>query len=249
MPTDTEDSTSEDTRGKRKQFSPTSPEFAHKSRKTARTPTRTKEKIGNEEKYDKIIKMMEQLMTDTRDIKQEQLNYKKEMQELRSENKELKEKLANLERKMENLEKKEKRNSVIIKGTQINEIDTKSAVKEFIKDNLGKNVEIESAYVVKPFNKETFVVAKFKQWEDKVEVMKNKNKFKGSRIFIDSDLTQKESRVQKIIRDTANAERTKGNQVRVYYNKLVINGETWLWNDKLEKLTKELKSQQELTKN
>ena len=64
--------------------------------------------------------------------------------------------------------------------------------------------------------------------------MKNKNKLRkltGKTIYIDNDYTVKEQQIQRIIRKRAAEERQKGSQVRVGYQKIVVDGKEWKWNE------------------
>lgn len=53
---------------------------------------------------------------------------------------------------------------------------------------------------------------------------------------IDSDLTRREQEAQKYIRELARKEKSKGQEVRVGFNKLWINGVKWEWNMKIQEL-------------
>ncbi|CAH1384569.1 unnamed protein product, partial [Tenebrio molitor] len=77
-------------------------------------------------------------------------------------------------------------------------------LEEWMKNNLAIDVEIESVHKI---NKEMYVrqVSKY-------------------------DLTKKERDIQGWIREEANAEKEKGNKVRIGYKKLTINEKIWTWN-------------------
>lgn len=68
-----------------------------------------------------------------------------------------------------------------------------------------------------------FVIVEMESWERKYEVMKTKSKLKGTSIYIDNDYTQEEMRVQRIIKEIAEAEGKKGNRTRIGYRKLWVN--------------------------
>lgn len=222
-----------------------SPESTQRHKRATQLQSKTKEaeimagKGEEDDKLNKIMKMMTDMMSDIKDIKNEQQNYKEEMQLIREENKELKLKVANLERKVDNMEKKEKKNNIIIRGAEINEKDIKGSVQDPINKLLGRNTEIAAAHVAKPRNGEPFMIIKLEKWEDKREMMRNKGKLKGTGVYIDDDLTEEESRIQKKLRDVAREERQRGKQVRVLYKKLIIDGEVWYWNSKMNQLNKE----------
>ncbi|KAI4465408.1 atp synthase mitochondrial f1 complex assembly factor 2/atp12 protein mitochondrial precursor [Holotrichia oblita] len=60
-----------------------------------------------------------------------------------------------------------------------------------------------------------------------MEVMKNKSKLRNkldNKVFINDDLTREERDIQRIIRQKAKEEKSKGKQVKIGYAKLVIEG-------------------------
>ena len=67
--------------------------------------------------------------------------------------------------------------------------------------------------------------------EDKIAIMKNKNKLQGTDIYIDDDLTKQEREIQRTLRMRAREEREKGNEARVGYQKLMINNNWVNWKE------------------
>lgn len=66
--------------------------------------------------------------------------------------------------------------------------------------------------------------------EDKIKIMKNKNKLKGQDRYINDDLTRQEREIQNDLRKGAREEKEKGNEVKGSYQKLLINN--WVnWKD------------------
>lgn len=70
----------------------------------------------------------------------------------------------------------------------------KKWVREFIKEKIEIEVEIVSCR-----KSGKVLVTKLKDWQMKRKVMKNKNKLKGDRIFIENDLTWQERKTQEKI--------------------------------------------------
>ena len=69
--------------------------------------------------------------------------------------------------------------------------------------------------------------------------MQNKNKLKGTTIFIENDMTNKEINIQNELKKIAKQEYEKGNKVRIGYQKLTINSKTFDWEEiSKEKSTK-----------
>ncbi|KAK9708134.1 hypothetical protein QE152_g27364 [Popillia japonica] len=54
--------------------------------------------------------------------------------------------------------------------------------------------------------------------------MSNKQKLKGKRVYIDDDLTKREREIQGRLIEVAKAERNRGKQVRVGYQKISVEG-------------------------
>ena len=69
----------------------------------------------------------------------------------------------------------------------------------------------------------------FQNFDEKLEVMKKKAKFKSQECYLDSDMTKQEREIQAAIRQRAREERGKGNSVEVGYQKLQINGNSVNW--------------------
>ncbi|KAJ4440865.1 hypothetical protein ANN_10712 [Periplaneta americana] len=73
------------------------------------------------------------------------------------------------------------------------------------------------------------VRVEFKTLDDKIAVMRNKNKLKGEDCYIDADLTKQEREIQQALRTRAREERGKGNIVKFSYQKLLINDKWVNW--------------------
>ncbi|KAI4466259.1 hypothetical protein MML48_3g00014015 [Holotrichia oblita] len=177
------------------------------SKKTMRSPVRSKNKT-NDEKLDLLIDMMRELKDDQKQINQEQVEIKKEIKRLREENKLIRE--ENLKLKDEN---------------------------KRIRDKLGKMIknQLEIQTQVKSVQKlgEKSCLVQFEKEEDKEIVMKNKYKLKNNkreRIFINEDMTKMEREKEKYIRRVPKEEREGGKVVKIGYNKITINGKEWRWN-------------------
>lgn len=70
----------------------------------------------------------------------------------------------------------------------------KKWVREFIKEKIEIEMEIVSCR-----KSGKVLVTKLKDWQMKRKIMKNKNKLKGDRIFIENDLTWQERKTQEKI--------------------------------------------------
>lgn len=98
-----------------------------------------------------------------------------------------------------------------------------------IEKALGVDVTVTEAYKVGKNQENKIIIAKIENTKQKTLVMTNKNKLKGTKIIIENDLTKKELEIQRDIRLIAKEEREQGKQVKVGYQKLIINGQTWTY--------------------
>ncbi|PSN33771.1 hypothetical protein C0J52_23792 [Blattella germanica] len=70
-----------------------------------------------------------------------------------------------------------------------------------------------------------------RDFEEKLEVLRNKNKLRGIECYIDNDMTKEERSIQATLRRRAKEEAEKGHTVRVGYRKIQINGR-WQYLDR-----------------
>lgn len=228
-----------------------------KSRKVGRSPSK-----GMEDKLDRIVKMMEDMTMQMSDMKgdmkamrREQKEFKEEIMMLKRENKELKEKyeeikqekdemkkqLNEVRKNMEWAEKDRKRNNIVVTGMTV---DTKNAgsmkqtIEHFIEKNLGVNINVKTAYKLA----ERSCRVELESEAEKQQVMENKSKLrnlKEQRVYIDNDMTKSEQYMRKQIRAAAEGERKTGKAVKIKFNKMIVEGKVWKWNEVTGELEKQ----------
>lgn len=140
-----------------------------------------------------------------------------------------------IERRLEKIEKKKTRNNLIVTGLNTEgqkEDQLKETMRVMLERELGVKTEIGRA--VRINNQKCLI--EMKEWRDKLSILTEKNRLKGRKIFIDTDLTKKEREVQKKIRDRAREERGKGEWTKVGYKKLFISGKEYRWDERREEL-------------
>lgn len=72
----------------------------------------------------------------------------------------------------------------------------------------------------------------FKNFDDKLQIMRNKSKLRGSDTYIDNDLTRGEREIQSVLRQRAREEREKGDtEAKVGYQKILMRGQWVTWKD------------------
>lgn len=215
---------------------------AKRSKRTQRTPG--KHRNGGEDKMDLMMRMMRELMDDTREIKTNQEKYQEEFSKLRTENEqlkmenaEIKRELLNMRTGLERVERSSVRNNIIIRGLQIdtnNRSELKKDMEKFIKEKLNLQVQIGDAIRVGP---KTCKI-EMENSQEKQKIMENKSKLKNlkERVFIDNEPTKSELEIQQRIWDEIKEKNIKGKNVRVGYQKAVIDGKEWKWDRTEEKL-------------
>lgn len=149
--------------------------------------------------------------------------------------------IKTLQHKLEISERKEKRNNVIIHGMQINKKNIKEEVQSLFKTRMHVDEPIIGVRRI-GYPRENFtqtIIVELGSLESKVKLMRQKHTLRGSTIYINDDLTQKERFIQKEITKIAKREEEKGKVVKIGYQKLVINGKSLKWNEQKEKLEEE----------
>ncbi|XP_043604856.1 histone-lysine N-methyltransferase, H3 lysine-79 specific-like [Bombus pyrosoma] len=91
--------------------------------------------------------------------------------------KELVDRIRRLEEEREREEREKRRNNIVIKGVEWKEGDKEEAVKEFIRDKMGIETEVEKAHAIRVGDRKTIMVASMKSREEKIKIMKGKSKY------------------------------------------------------------------------
>lgn len=210
-----------------------------------KSPTKIK---GQE--MEKLTEMMTQLMADVKEIRRENTEYRKELIEVRKENDEFKKEIVQMKMKISELEetgeqrereeRRSRKNNIVINGLNMrnkSEDEIKKEVEELI-ENMELTPKIKAVKRVH----ENICMVEMKEFECKIEIMKNRYKLKkleNRKIYIDSDLTYKERKIQKHLREIAAEARSKSSRVKVGYKYIIVDGTKWIWNEKGGSLEKD----------
>jgi len=97
-------------------------------------------------------------------------------------------------------------------------------VKEMLKDKLGVTCEVNEVRKSGPV-----LVARIEGEEGKKEVMRNKFKLKGDKMFIENDLSFDERKVQEKLGRWAKAEREEGVEVKIGRGRAKVRGKWIMW--------------------
>lgn len=232
---DEEASSTDDGKRKREEGTEESP-FV-KSRKTHRSPPK-KTVLGEQvtkKDLNELKTMFLSMMNEIKEMKQDQRSLieetkglREEVESLKGENELMKRRIQEMELRMEREDKEKRRNNVIVKGIDLKH-NTAEAEK-FFKDKLGSQVKVNTIIEPQKGKDKLISVVKLNSRQDKELIMENKNKLRGTGVYIDNDLTKTESSVQKQLRDIAKEERQKGKTVKVAFQKIYIEGRCWEWN-------------------
>lgn len=184
------------------------------------------------------LKLM-QLITENEYLKKENDNIRMENEEIRKENEKIRNELTELGKTVEKMERERKTKNIVISGwkTDTHEPQNlKERVEHFLNQNLQVNIQAKAITIL---GKSTCML-ELESEKDKNLIMINKYKLKHGkeRIFINDDLTNRERKKQYELRAFAKTEKEKGKQVKMGYNKVIVNGEEWRWNNQSGKIMK-----------
>lgn len=124
---------------------------------------------------------------------------------------------------MEEWNREIRKKNIIITGINIKEEIRKEMVEEWLKKELGIETRLIKIWIIK--GRRGLVGAQCSSREEKEKIMENKNRLKGTKIYIDHDLTFKERRNIEIVWKKAREYKDEGKNVRVGYNKIIVENE------------------------
>lgn len=75
------------------------------------------------------------------------------------------------------------------------------------------------------------IIMRFYDYKEKIEVIKNCKKLKGTKISVSDDFSTPTLAKRQKLWESAKQEKDAGSQVRLVYDKIVIDKETYVWDD------------------
>ena len=150
--------------------------------------------------------------------------------------------MEKLDSKFERAERQARRQNLIIKGMAFNPVNLVRGVEEFFEQKLETKVRVKKAVKLNrgsggdDINSEGNVLVCLESLDDKKSIMRKRGLLKGSRVYVDDDLTKKERVIHKEIWEHAKEHIEKGSRVKRGYMKLIIDGTCWRWNEWRNKL-------------
>lgn len=130
--------------------------------------------------------------------------------------------------------------SMIVTGLLLNtsnQLGMKQRIERFFADELGVKTKIVKTTRLS----ETEFVTDVNHFEDKVRIMNTGSRLRSlgdDNVYIYSGGTKRERRVDEAISMKAREELAKGNDVRVGYMKIFVNGAEWEWNEEEKRIVK-----------
>lgn len=226
-----------------------------KSKKIVRTPEKAnwkktytegqtrEEKENMEEMKAMMSEMMQQMQLNIEENRRLREEMKKDNEKWKEERKQLTDRIDKLEERIEAMDREKRKCNIIIKGLLPKNPTTKETVANLLEEKLGEKVHIKKVSTISIREDGSAVtLAEMETWEDKQIVMRNKNKMKNTRIYIEHDQTLEERRIAVEIRKIARNERMKGHAVKIGYKKISIQGENYRWSKNEDALVADTKN-------
>lgn len=193
---------------------------------------KTREKEEEKRKMENIEKAMQKIEEEIRKMKEEERKDEKQKKKQEEKKEEKSHDKDMEERRWEEWNRKIRKKNIIITGTNVKEVIRKEMVEEWLKKELG--IRLIKIWIIE--GRRGLVGAECSSREEKERIMESKNRLKGTKTYIDHDLTFKERRNRKIVWKKAREYKDEGKNVRVGYNKIIVENEEHRFDEWREKL-------------
>ena len=153
-----------------------------------------------------------------------------ENDELKSVNSDLQARMDRMELKTDDLECRSKRNNLIVYGIpRSSEKETSQDCEEMMKDfctdrlELSNDVSFDRVHRIngKP---DSPIILRCSFYKDKISMLKQKQKLKGTNIFLGEDFSQRVREIRKQLSPHLKSAKREGKKVTMVYDHLIING-------------------------
>eukprot|EP00745_Piridium_sociabile_P010281 TRINITY_DN17167_c0_g1_i2.p1 TRINITY_DN17167_c0_g1~~TRINITY_DN17167_c0_g1_i2.p1 ORF type:complete len:326 (-),score=71.93 TRINITY_DN17167_c0_g1_i2:584-1561(-) len=190
-------------------------------------------------KMEEVRHEVHQLHEDYGDLKNELKGLREEVVELRKENQELQkingdltEKLGDCEKRIDDLEGRSKRNNLIFYGLPRREKETPADCEGMLQDlftdklDMTRDVELDRVHRLssKP---DSPVIACCTFYRQKVTILKQKKKLKGSDVFIGEDFSKGVRDIRRRLAPHLKKARQDGKRATMIFNHLLIDGQKY----------------------
>ena len=145
--------------------------------------------------------------------------------------------MAKMKRMVNEKDRSDRKNNIVIRGVEPEMERLKEWVEEFAEDRLGVKVKVEYARI-----SGKVVVAKI-EGEGKNEIMMNKNKLRGTKIYIENDLNIEDRKKQEEIHRWVKEKKEEGWNVRAGTGRVFFKGIWRKWEER-EEIEKDMENMQ-----
>ncbi|KYM93668.1 hypothetical protein ALC62_15727 [Cyphomyrmex costatus] len=163
-------------------------------------------------------------------IREEEMNARKSLE---GEIEKMRKTLEESEKRRLDKERRERRMNFVVRGEKVGERRVTDAVngvfeKMGVKD---KGIKVKEAFQLKSREGDSVILVKLSSVDEKRMVMENKNKLRGTNVFVDDDMTKSERDRQSAMRKWAKIEREKGMNVKIGFGRAWMNEKEYEWNE------------------
>lgn len=131
-------------------------------------------------------------------------------------------------------ENEDRRCNIVKKGIKAKEgMNGKTWVEEFLTERLECNI-------IKYWVSGVVIVARVESEEKEREIMMNKNRLRGERVFIENDLSKEEGKIQEKINKWAKEKRQTGEDIKIGLGNVRVEG-VWKYSEVIEREEEESK--------
>lgn len=193
------------------------------------------------EKLNKKIDDIQSLLREETEARQ------KDMNKMKEEIKEMKKEVDKCYAKIKEQENKERRQNLMIKGLEEGKEETWKEAQDKVEEMFREKLKIEvnsvsSAQRIGRFNsKSKFprpVIVKFGKEAERRKILEEKGKLRGTTIFVEEDYPVEIRQIRKKLITEATNRRKEGQKAFVKYNKLIIDEETYKWDEENQTIVK-----------
>lgn len=201
-----------------------------KTKRVIRSPTsQYREKTEDmDEVKDMLREMMKTIQQNTEENKELREEIRRNQKMWDKEKRKLEGRIDILEGRLEAMDKEKRKCNVIIKGLTDEQVD-ETEINNFLETNVNVKIQVKKISHISKQKEGNIVLVEMNTWDEKQAIMKNKFRLKGTKVYVEHDLTLEERRIEAEIRRIAREERKKGKQVKIGYKKVIINGEIYEW--------------------
>lgn len=181
---------------------------------------------NNRELKEEIQFLKEELKKDRQEREEEKKRWREEVDGLRKE-------LKSVKNQIQRMERKDREKKIVIKGMEENESGEKTG--EIVEEMLKKDLNLSGIRIgkterigAKVRGRIRPILVELERMDDKINVMKSKKKLKGTRIYLDDDMTREERERKKKLLKMMWVERNRNKNAYVRGDRVVVEGEEYM---------------------